>query len=120
MEQTRRRRTFRKVYDLPDGNITVLFPKFITELKAVADSLGTDSVQEVLSRLQGLCLAEGIKPNWGKWEDHEVKQERIRLAELDRASRLADARRRRAEERKRMGADFPNRVAKVRKRLADF
>lgn len=120
MNGQKRRRTFRKVYPLPDGSISVMFPKFITELKAIADEHGTDSIQELISRLQGLCLSEGIKPNWGKWEPHEEKREKQIIAEKERASRLADARARRREELKRLGAEFPDRVKKTRNRLADF
>ena len=119
-EYRKRRRTFRKTYSLPDGSISVLFPKFISELRAVSEDQGTDSVVELISRLQGICLAEGIKPDWSRWEDHEVKQERLRIERLERASRLADARARKREERRRLGADFPDRVKKVRNRLADF
>lgn len=115
-----RRRTFRKVYDLPDGNITVLFPKFISELKGVADHHQTDSVKELISVLQGLCLSEGVKPNWGKWTANDLKQEKIEKDMKERAARMRDAKIRRLEEREELGASFPDRAKQARKALGDY
>lgn len=115
-----RRRALSKVYPMPNGSMTVTFPKFISELKAVSDFYKLESVPELISRLQAVCLAEGLRPEYRNWEPEDTRAERILKEQRERASRLADARARKKAERERLGADFPDRVKNLRNKLGDF
>lgn len=115
-----RRRTLKKTYELPNGTISVLFPKFISELFAVSLDLKTDSVKEIISNLQGMCLAEGLKPEYGKWTNEDRNRESRDMLARDKELRVSGAKERKEAEKKKLGADFPERVKMTRNRLGDF
>lgn len=118
--EVKMRRQFRKVFDLPSGNISVHFPKIITDIYALKLHYKTDSIEELISILQGLCLAEGIRPQWQKITQPELTQEMKTKRMRERALRLCDARARKKAEREAIGASFPDRVKKTREKLGDY
>lgn len=113
------RRSMSKVYDVGNGTISITFPKFISELMAVAQAHETDSIKEITSILQGMCLSQGIKPVWNKWtQEDENKRKRV-IGRAEQACRNVQREEALAKARADVGMSFPERVAVARKLKGD-
>lgn len=108
-----------KVYDLGDGTISITFPKFISELMAIAQNYKTDSIKELTSILQGECLAKGIRPVWKKWEQKDANRAKRVIGRAEQACRNVQREEALAKARADVGMSFPERVAVARKLKGD-
>lgn len=116
----KKRRSIAKVYDLPYGNISVRFPYFVSELFAVANHYKTDSVKELISMLQGMCLSEGLRPDWSKLTSKEAYKIAASLKKRDKELRAVQRKEGLEKDKKNLFADFPTRVKKTREGMGDF
>lgn len=114
------RRSIKRTYELPDGSwIAVLFPKFVTELTAVAQAHKTYDVEELIRILKDVCVAEGISPDWRRLTQSEQWKHQRELIREAKKLREDDARRKLEEERQGRPS-FAERVAATRDKLGDF
>lgn len=111
--------SLRKTYDLGEGCINVTFPAFISQLKAVSDELEEFDVKQLIAKLQGMCIAEGVRPTWKKW-DQEDHTRRIReTRQMEREARLKQKQESLEESRASVAMSFPDRVKATRKIRGD-
>lgn len=115
-----RDRFFRKVYDLDDSNITIMFPHVVTQLVALKRAYGDLPMSRMISILQGVCLAEGITPTYSKVSVEEKRKMEKLKRDRETAARRQMAKERLEEERREMGGAFPDRIKNVRKKMGDY